>query len=322
MTIDRGAAARLLATAAGVAALLAGCRGAAPGPEPITTGAAQAYIDTVLGTSAEQLLQRATTAEEQTAACMAAQGFEYVPYTGGYHLVDEATIEPPPGSREFAEQFGYGYVRLPEAMTSSSETEPPNPNDAITAAMSANEVDLYLATLLGEDAGHDPDPEEPFDLSAMGCQGAAMAEVFRGATEDLVGAALLAEVTRIAQEAAPADPRVVELDGRWAACMADAGHPGYERQPEAEAGWWTSYSEEIAAHEDRFIVLPDGSVPEEAGALDRERELATADWVCRSEVGYDDGVSAVQAALQQEYVDVHRDELDAWVERWADRDPS
>jgi len=48
-----------------------------------------------------------------------------------------------------------------------------------------------------------------------------------------------------------------------------------------------------------------------------EVALATADWDCREESDYDAVWREVRSRLQQEYVDAHRDELDAWVEAHA-----
>lgn len=52
-----------------------------------------------------------------------------------------------------------------------------------------------------------------------------------------------------------------------------------------------------------------------------EREIATAvaDAGCKAEVGYDDGYREINHEHQQEFVDRHRAELDAWAEA-AERD--
>ena len=123
-----------------------------------------------------------------------------------------------------------------------------------------------------------------------------------------------AEIDRIDAEVVPTHPDVVAADAAWGECMADASFPGYASQPEAEERELERYY--ASAGEDR-AVGPDGMTEGEREGLPQEVAIATADRDCTDRVRYDDVVARVRNAAQQEYVDAHRDELDAWVEAFA-----
>lgn len=253
--------------------------------------------------------------EEAVAACMGEQGFEYVPDTSGYHYIDAAAIDPPPGSREFAELYGYGFAALPEEMRSEGTA---NANDAIMGTMSPEELEAYQRALWGDAVGSDPDGGGEVELA--GCFGAAREQVWGYREEDPVRVALEGEIALIDAEAAPTDAAVSAAAGRWSACMSDAGHPGYGTPPDAEeAAWerWTVFNDAIAADPMLGEVGPDGLVLGEAELADDEAALATADWDCRAQARYDDVWQEARDRLQQEYVDAHVAELDAWVETFS-----
>ncbi len=248
--------------------------------------------------------------EEAVAACMAEQGFEYIPDVSHYTFPDEATMDPPRNSREFAELYGYGIAELPP-----SSAPPPgtNPNDAITASLGAEALAQYMEALTGP-SSDDADADAGYDWHDAGCMGTAIhAEWATGAAQDPAAVALLTEIARIDDVAIPAEQRVVALDEAWSACMADAGYEGLRRQPDAAETAFESWLDAQAA-------AASGET-EETDADDvaaAERSLAVADWDCRDDVGYDLGVAKVREELQEAYVAAHRAELDAWVEKWAD----
>jgi len=187
-----------------------------------------------------------------------------------------------------------------------------DPNRAYIEAMSASEAAAYYDAYIG-DLGEFENDEEP-DWERMGCAGRAALEVYRsGAAADATYLALKDEVDRIEAELIPSHPDVVRADAEWSDCMADAGYPDYTRQPEAEARWV-----ERANDPDGNGVGDPGDAAAQARLAPEEIALATADWDCADEVGYHDVVARVRNAAQQEYVDAHRDELDAWVKRWAE----
>lgn len=317
----RGAASAVrVATAGALLLAAAGCAGGdrSPSDEGPTAGPADAYLEAAFG-GTDEIAAEALRAEELVAACMAEQGFEYVPDASGYSSIDLSEIDSPPGTREFAEQFGYGYAALPEGMTTAGPVT--NPNDEILAAMSEEEHEAYTRALWG-DAGVDGGEPEP-----GGCFEEARAQVWGDRDTDPVRAALEDEIARIDAELAPQDPAVVEAAAAWSACMADAGFPGFANPPQAEqAAWdrWVAFNEGLAADaaagagaEGAGALTDDGVPAGQAELAAEEAALATADWECRKAAEYEAVWREVRTRLQQEYVDAHRAELDAWVEQFS-----
>jgi len=303
----------------------AGCGGGTtPAPSPTSApGPAEAYLDAALGVTRESAAEASLRMEEMIASCMSKQGFDYVPDASSYHVIDTADWDPPPGTRAFAEQYGYGYAAEPDGARSVS-TAGPNANEAMVAAMSPQEQEEYERALWGaasDPAGDDGASGEP---TLGGCFGAARDEVWGNRAEDHVRADLEDAIARIDDEAAPVDPAVLESASRWSTCMAEAGHAGYAAPGDAEKdAWdaWTAFNDAIAADPSRGEVGPDGKAAGEAEIAAQEAALATADWDCRADAGYVAVWRAARDRLQQEYVDAHRAELDAWVASF-DRSPA
>ncbi len=100
------------------------------------------------------------------------------------------------------------------------------------------------------------------------------------------------------------DPRLAEVDAAWASCMADAGYD--EASPYAAE--WRVIEETISMRD----AAPEGLPPDVvAERTTEERRLALADLDCRDATGWTTRRRAVEHALQQEYVDAHRADLDA-----------
>lgn len=295
-------------------AMAAGCsEEAEPATATVEPGPAEAYVEAALGFSADDAAAAAVRQEEAVAACMSAQGFEYIPDTSGYQFVDTAAIDPPPGSRGFAEQFGYGFAAEPEEMRAASSGA--GPNEAVTAAMSPEEFEAYSRALWGDDA---VEGASDGGIELGGCVREARNQVWGDRETDHVRAGLEDEIARIDAEVAPADPLVMAAAAEWSECMADAGHPGYASPPDAEqAAWdaWMAFNDAIGADPTLGVVDDESGRPVgETDLAAREASLATADWDCRAATEYDAIWGAARDRLQQEYVDAHRAELDAWVE--------
>ena len=239
---------------------------------------------------------RADSVEEHIAACMAAEGFQYTPLsTTPIPVVNPADAGALPGSIEFAEQFGYGITTSPWMSPGGASVEPEDPNLTLVGAMSASEMREYYAALYGTSA-----PDEPYDWRTGGCAGAADHEVndtipgldseaFVALREELVRVLLITN-----------DPSLEPLVEDWVGCMSEAGHPGL-----------TAVEEPAAA-----IAAESATTPvDDLWALsEREIEVATADARCRSQVGYDRALRAVQVRRQEEFYGAHRAELEAWRE--------
>lgn len=332
------------AGAACVAVLaLAGCTGGGSSGDGAarTTGALEAYFERAYGTSDDRSREDQEAAQERmhreveelVAACMREQGFDYVPSESGLtYWADDLDVEW--GSPEFAEQYGYGISTDPYGWEDREHDDAAvweDPNQEHLEAMSDAEREAYYEALWGPpvEIDDDADPEEyAYDWRQSGCQGAAQHEVYEGGDAGDAFAGLEDEMSRLWEQIAT-DPRVKELDAAWASCMADAGYGGYA-EPSAIMeplhdewrgiqGWDDPEYQALQEGWD-WEAEPDGPAdpavdPDEVRAF-TEREIATAvaDVRCQEEVGHVAGYEEVSHELQQEFVDRHAAELDAWAE--------
>lgn len=274
--------------------------------------------------------------EEITAECMRELGFEYTPVDhsaqGGVTFSSD-DLDVDWGSREFAEQYGYGATTDPWGEQEMPEPEPEqewvDPNQEYVDAMSESEQTAYYAALYGEQTfDESADPDEPFeyDWTQAGCSGKAQHEVYEVGTgmgdERFVA---LQEEMNTMWESMMDDPRIAEATARWSACMADAGYSGLASSEDAQnliydkvnAIYENAYADvpfdEEATEEDYAAI--EEAVQREISALTAEEiEVAVADFDCREDARLDAVQQELNLEYQQEFVDAHKDELDAWLE--------
>jgi hypothetical protein len=193
--------------------------------------------------------------EEAIARCMAAEGFEYVPYVddvdatflpdGTVTLDFEKSTFPDLPPDEFAARFGYGLSTEPPA----AQVTRKDPNEAIVSRMSVSERVAYQEALRGK--GNELDSQgylagNSLTSSDTSCLGRADAEALT--TEQRVTAqkrvenvrdsfASLLKRVRDLRDAEMKDPRVVAATTTWSSCLAAAGHRGFTAldQPRARA---------------------------------------------------------------------------------------
>jgi hypothetical protein len=185
----------------------------------------------------QQWAQQERAAQDKIAACMAEQGFEYIPYIPNQ---DQMGFSGPDTEEEFVAQYGFGIATMiledrqfdEEAM---EEEIAKDPNFAITEAMSQAEREAYEAALWGAQPDIDFETLTEEEIQAAyesfeptGCQstayedmfdqGAAMAfyEQFGPMMEDIYGSV-------------ESDPRIVEMEGKWSSCMAEKGYEFTDR---------------------------------------------------------------------------------------------
>jgi len=189
------------------------------------------------GDEEEYYRQQERVAQETIAACMAEQGFEYVPYVrnqnqGGFSIPDT--------EEEFVEQYGFGIATMilenqpPDEETMKAEIAK-DPNNAIIDAMADAERDAYYAALYGEqpeDGLEEPTEDSPgvtvgaFDPS--GCQNAAYEETFNQGAE-MAFYEQFGPLMEDIYAGVESDPRIVELEGMWSSCMAETGYDFADR---------------------------------------------------------------------------------------------
>jgi hypothetical protein len=331
MTLARTGA----AAATAVVLLVTGCSEAGvrtATDAPIVELVAQAWDATDDGTDAMVRM------EDLISQCMDDAGFDYRPVD--YTPVEgaeqtAATDGTEPGTRGYAELYGYGIVDRPEDAEPSVESAADwvDPNEAYVGALDTAEQDAYWAALTGSAAPSDTpageaalpgtDDEWQYDWRTAGCRGWAQNQVF--GDPDAAGTDTFAALQRELEQArldAAADPRTAALESAWAACMADAGHPGLRAVADAEAAIRT---EVTARWDDAWSTLPAGASEADIAAVERatqadlrvlaatEVATALADLTCRDAVSYDAERERIAAEHQQQFTQAHRVELEAWV---------
>jgi hypothetical protein len=260
--------------------------------------------------------------QESIRQCMAEAGFEYqpaLPPEGSFGFVEEEFDEG-----EWVRTQGFGITTWYGNEDSMTETtmvgeEWVDPNQEMLESMSESESQAWYEALYGteeeqaEDMVTEVDPEtgEEYQVSygfGAGCSGEAY-EAEHG--DQQAGEELWMELNpemEAMYERVQADPRIVELDAEWSACMAEAGYE-YESMSQMQE---TIY-EDLQARFDA-IVGPNGGyadpfegwTQEEIDAFFEEKTqeeidayFAEAEESSRADVDME-----ALAALQQEEIDM------------------
>ncbi len=265
----------------------------------------------------EQLMAQAQAEqreiEEAIAECMAEEGFEYIPSDLGdlpasFELREELSEE------EFRAEYGYGISTLDAELFMGPDAAD-DPNLAIQEEMDDAEREAYERALSGEMAEFDPDgdPDEMV-FEPGGCQGEAFDEV-QGERMEVFQE--LQPAFMELEERIQSDPRVVEAEQEWQACMQEAGYDFTERfEPQGEI--FEALNE---LQEQAFGALDPGEIdpaqppqpeldPDALAELqERELELAAAEGACT-----DEHLAEVDEEIRQEYeadfIEEHRELLE------------
>lgn len=305
----------LLVAVAASALVLAGC--AAPGtsselkPEdsPLVK-----YLDALYGGAGDQdeFNAQQKEIEEAVAACMAEEGFDYVPID--YSSQDFSGPSPEDfedtNTEEWVAANGYG-MSQPEQ--SEEQQEPAeefvDPNQEYIESLSPSEQTAYFNTLHGvpptdEELGEDGSYE--YKWEDAGCYGAAQHEI-QGDNpyEDEKHRELFDALDSMYQDL-QSDPAISALDAKWASCMADAEYPDLKQKQDAF---------ELAIEKQNEFYKDDGSTgptdEQLAEAREFEIDVALADFRCSEKVRYNDTMMEVQFALERQFIQDHKSELDA-----------
>lgn len=271
--------------------------------------------------------------EELVAACMQDEGFDYTPAEnngGTVYASDEDELDVEYGTKAFAEKYGYAISTDPwgfEDQPQDDGSEYVDPNADYVAAMSETEAAAYQEALWGPPVEYvEGEDQTEYDWTTSGCYGAAQHEVFEGGQETDEFSGLEDELNRF-YETVQADPRIAELNNRWASCMADAGFDGIADVSAAQEGLYEEWNDLQGWNDPEYLAAteswdweanPDGppapEVDEAAKQKFTEKEIAqaVADFGCQEEIDYTAESLKVDHELQQDFVDQHGDELEAW----------
>lgn len=268
------------------------------------TGTAGVSIEDQLAQFEAQIVEN----EVALAACMAAEGFEYVPFVSEsgpdiLTLPEYAELD----DLERARQIGYGF--FVQVRSSTTSVEQVNPNDAIVVAMSEAELEEYKKAMSGDNDFSVPfddlPPDTEFDTGCRGGDGTPAVE------EALYADPLWIELSEDIDEFSTnlaAEPRLLALDATWAECAADAGLGDVQKPGEAR--------ELIRKRWSPYVDVEDAPLPtaQEWDELERyEIEVAVDDVGCREELGYDDEQEAITAELESTFLAERHDTIETLV---------
>ena len=188
----------------------------------------------------QQYLQQERDAQEKIAACMAEQGFEYIPYVQSQ---DQGGFSGPASEEEFVAQYGFGIATTlleDQRMGEMDEAEmaaeaAKDPNNAIVEAMTDVERDAYYAALYGEQPDIDPESMTEEEINAAyesfqptGCQSTAYEGAFdQGAAQEFYEQ--FGPLMEDLYGGLESDPRIAALESEWSSCMAEKGYDFTDR---------------------------------------------------------------------------------------------
>lgn len=327
-------------------ALVTGCSGddggqdgepdasAPPADDDSTKGAVDAFFDEMLALrDMGDAIDQHTALQEDVAACMNALGFEYTPVVPSDELEEVPTAADlglERGTREYAEQFGFGITTDDMGYYAMSAARLDDPNTQYVDSLSPDARAEYDRALWG--SPEDVDATDP-EAEAQGCFAEAQANA--GAMLEASGAfdpdAFFQEEMAM-REAVQSDDRVVGLHEAWSSCMADAGFPGLVTPGDnvftgdAMLAIRNEFDARIIALQGDITDVSDPSVKLGLAALqakeelsDREIEMAVADVDCRESSGYTDALLEVEIEYQAEFYADHKAEFDAYAAVVAER---
>ena len=274
-----------------------------PGAEPtlaeILGGPGNTREANTLVRAAERRYQQAL------AACMARSGFQYVPHIGVVGSLTRGSGLPSGlPADEFRRRYGYGVAAgFKSALNLSPEPIEPDPNEAIRAAMTAQDQAAYDRALHGSiHRGNLPG----------GCQAQAPDPIPVAGT-----AGELEDDLNELQSRIDADEHVVTARLDWTECMSRAGYPFSDDQQiqddllrrmnplyDAIAGedipagmTLRVYDRQLSPQQDRLLN----------DIASYERDLAATDTDCRRRL--DDALSNARTVYETQFINQHRDRL-------------
>ena len=251
--------------------------------------------------------------EELVAACMADEGFEYIPVDQSqYTSFSDDDVDR--DTEEWVAEHGYGMQQSPEEIEEMNEqaTEYVDPNQDYVMALSESEQTAYYEVLYGvQDMEPNADGEYEYNWETAGCQGAAQHEVQGEMPYDNDKYKDLLDDMNSVYEDVQKDPEMKKLDTEWAACMSEAGETGFKKKFDA----MESISDELnAMYEDPTAQEDQDAFAETQEKLrKKEIKLALVDFHCSQEVDYSDRSLTIQFAAEQQFIDDNKKQLDEMV---------
>jgi hypothetical protein len=295
---------------------LAGCSADGGGDgelDPTKTPFAE-YYEAIYGDYDEkEQVAKQNEIEKLTAACMSAEGFEYLPVDQSqYGEMSSPDDLEDRETKEWVASNGYGMSQDP-AEQEEVQDEFVDPNQDYVMGLSESEQTAYYEVLYGPQ----PSDEEiesgdyEYDWKTSGCSGEAQHEVSGVPVYENPEYKPLLDDMNGTYEKVLKDPVVMKLDAEWSSCMADAGYPDFEKKEDAinsASNALNTFYESLGSGE----TEPAEPDPAKLAELrEQEIDVALADFTCAEEIDYQDEYLKVQYATEKQFIADHKSELDA-----------
>ena len=305
-----------------IAALaLSGCGlaggGGAEKLDPNSSPLSEYYTAMYGGGDEKEMVAQQKKVEELVAICMAEEGFDYKPVDQSQYSFTSTSDEEDRDTEEWVAEHGYGSFQTPEEQEEmNAQTEDyVDPNSEYVMALSPSEQTAYYEVLQGPqlsqeeyEAMEESGEAMEYSWETSGCYGKAQHEVSGDdVTQSDKYKPLMDELNKI-YEKQQIDPAVVKVNAEWASCMADAGYADFKTKQEAMD---SVYAESNAYWEGGATEEPDEAT--QAKWRENEIDVALADFKCAEKVDYQKRTLEAQYALENQFIDDHKTELDAMI---------
>ncbi len=277
-----------------------------------------------------EVAQRSEDIGNAIAACMAAQGFTYVPSPPQLSTPAELTsldmnlrylpVPYLPDDRETVVREGYGVIPIVEELAAAQGVTVGDPNADDTSTLSPAEFKAYQMALFG-------DYNDPAGTSSSSCSGKVSAQFPEMPISDKqrdfdaeFGGLKTAASVLAGGDALESDPRTSQLDAEWESCMAGKGYRleklDYEHGPGLAFGLAMRTRPDGTVGPSHDTPVPLAEIPHEERSLlgtEPEREVAVADFDCRVETDYMARLTDIRVSLDEKFIAEHQAELDRLV---------
>lgn len=328
------------AACATLALILAGCAkddaqsGSATNDGDYVPGPLDEYM-TVLWEGEDWSIEKAKEQDRQredlVAECMAKEGFEYVPNTNNVSYGEEVDDSEGPqwGSKEFAEQYGYGIVDWPgrQEMENQDPEEYFDPNQDYVTSLSESEQQAFYDTLYGKGPTEEEwalieSGEMEYQWEDQGCDGWARHQLNEGTSAGLWEDPEFEEMTSAMNEMYTeiySDPEYQTLNQEWVSCMADAGFSDVKDKDNVQNALYDELNE---IYEDSSSPTGEWSEPDKS-VMDefqkKEITQAVADYDCSQSVEYDKRYTEINHRMQQDFLNQYKTQLDAAIAKYSNK---
>jgi hypothetical protein len=272
------------------------------------------YTEVIYGNQdQDDFVKQQVEVEKLVAACMAEEGFEYIPVDQNQGQVVSSEEMEDTDTEEWVASHGYGMSQTPEEIEDSNDNavEWVDPNQPYIESLSEGEATAFYEVLYGvqpTDEELNEDGSYDYKWEDAGCQGAAQHEIQGESVYEQEENKALFDSMNAIYEDLVANPEMKKLDTEWASCMADAGYPDFKGKQEA-------VQNVIDKSNALWEENPETGPTEEQQAEVREYELdlAMADFKCADKMDYTNKATAIQFELEEQFIADHKAELDALV---------